>query len=160
MSLKSYCCAFSHHQCIQNMRNNVSEIGINMEHNGKKERPRFTAFTIHNKPKTISFVGKTYHIQYLLSEGDIWNDCYDKTYTVTTFSKEERVENHKSLVSTFGLWRWLWITVWIPELHKNPYNERFIAGYAKRTTKLLSIYILLYSQLKKSAFLCEQIVLP
>ena len=53
----------------------------------------------------IVFVCKTYYIQCFLSEIDVENNSSDKTYTATTctLSKEEIVENHKSVLSSFAL---------------------------------------------------------
>ena len=51
------------------------------------------------KPKT------TFYMQCLLSEIDVENNNSDKTYIATTLSKEEIVENHKSVLSSFGLYQ-------------------------------------------------------
>ena len=71
-----------------------------------------TLSTIHDKyvvvpadkaQNNIVFVCKTFYIQCLLSEVPVENNRSDKTYTNTTLSKEEIVENHKSVLSSFGL---------------------------------------------------------
>ena len=65
------------------------------------------------------------------------------TYTATTLSKEEIINNHKSVINSFGLNIKdescdIPSLYWIPKLHKTPYKQRFIAGSAKCTTKPLS----------------------
>ena len=67
--------------------------------------------TIHDKyvvvpadkaQNNIVFVCKTFYTQCLLSEVDVENNSSDKTYNATTLSKEEIVEDHKSVLSSFG----------------------------------------------------------
>ena len=64
-------------------------------------------------------------------------------YNLTAMSKEQILQNHHSVMLTFG------ISLpeedidlpklhWIPKLHKNPYKQRYIAGSAKCSTKPLS----------------------
>ena len=67
----------------------------------------------------------------------------DKTYTSPTLSNKEIVDNHKSVISSFGLFTKddnydLLSMYWIPKLHKNPHRQGYIAGFAKCTTKPLS----------------------
>ena len=71
--------------------------------------------TSRQSPKQHFIVCKTIYIQCLLSELDVENNSSDKTFTATTLSKEEIVENHKSVLSSFGLYqgRWLWFTVYV-----------------------------------------------
>ena len=73
------------------------------------------------KPKTTLFLSAKH------SEVDVENNSSDETYTATTLSKEEIVENHKSVLSSFGLSTKdddcdLPYMYWIPKLHKNPHN--------------------------------------
>ena len=65
------------------------------------------------------------------------------TYTFTVLSKEEIIENHKSVLASFDLKIRvkdcdLPLLYWILKLHQNPYKQRFIAGSSKCTTKILS----------------------
>ena len=67
----------------------------------------------------------------------------DKTYTATTLSKDEIVENRKSVLSYFRLSTKdddsdLPSTHWAQELHKNPCKQLYKAGYANFTTKPIS----------------------
>ena len=58
-------------------------------------------------------------------------------------SKEEILQNHHSVILTFGISLPekdidLSKVYWIPKLHKNLYKQRYIAGSAKCSTKPLS----------------------
>ena len=61
-------------------------------------------------------------------------------YNLTAMSKEEMLQNHHSVMLTFGIslpeeYIDLPKLYWIPKLHKNPYKQRYIAGSAKCSTK-------------------------
>ena len=61
------------------------------------------------------------------------------TYTATKLSKENMVENHKSVLSSFCLSTKdndcdLPSLYWISLLRKNPYKQHYIAGSANCTT--------------------------
>ena len=65
------------------------------------------------------------------------------TYNLTAMSKDEILQNHHSVMLTFGISFPeedidLPKLYWIPKLHKNPYKKRYIAGLAKCSTKPLS----------------------
>ena len=65
------------------------------------------------------------------------------TYNLTAMSKEEILQNHHSVMLTFGISLPeedidLPKLYWIPKLHKNPYKQRYIAVSAKCSTKPLS----------------------
>jgi len=51
----------------------------------------------------IVFVCNTYYIDCLVKELGINNNTGNPTYTPTSLSKEEILSNHKSVVSSFGL---------------------------------------------------------
>ena len=113
-----------------------------------------TLSTIHDKyvvvpadkaPNNIIFVCKKHYIDCLIAELGIESNG-NPTYTATTLSKEEIINNHKSVISSFGLdinskSCDLPSLYWIPKLHKSPYKQRFIAGSANCTTKPLSILL-------------------
>ena len=74
-----------------------------------------------------------------------WGNLFGSfiTYSLITQSKEEILQNHKSVLSSFGIEtktgdQDLPSLYWIPKLHKNPYKQRFIAGSSKCSTKALS----------------------
>ena len=68
------------------------------------------------------------------------------TYTHTSLSKEEILQNHLSVLNTFNIpqsqneFEQPYI-YWIPKLHKNPYKQRYIAGSGKWSTKPLSLLL-------------------
>ena len=103
----------------------------------------FVVVPADKAPNNIIFVCKKHYIECLMKEMGIDNSLGNPTYTRTAMPKEDIINNHKSVLSSFG------ITVsdendnlpsiyWIPKLHKNPYKQRYIAGSAKCTTKPLS----------------------
>ena len=74
----------------------------------------------------------------LLNKGiGYWhNSLGNPTYTSTTLTKEELLENHRSVLCSFGISTKdekldLPPLYWIPQLHKCPYKQRYIAGSAK-----------------------------
>ena len=112
--------------------------------------------TIQDKaPKALSLCCKTHYNQCLLSDVEVENSSSNKTYTATTLSYEEIVENHKSVLSSFGLSTKdddcdLPSMYWISKLHKNPYKQRHISGSAKcTTTPLSSLLISILTAAKK-----------
>ena len=91
----------------------------------------------------IVFVCKKHYIECLLSEIDQDKSSKSQTYTETTLSKQEIIDNHKSVLSSFNIATKdddyeLPSMYWIPKLHKDPYKQRYIAGSAKCTTKPVS----------------------
>ena len=94
--------------------------------------------------KTLSTIHDKYvFVPAVLPEVDVENNSNDKTYTVTTVSKDGIGESHKSVLSSFCLSTEdgdcdLPCMYWIPKFHKNPFKQRHIAGSAKCTTKHLS----------------------
>ena len=68
------------------------------------------------------------------------------TYNLTDFSASEVLDNHKSVLTSFGIdpnedELDLPYIYWIPKMHKNPYKHGFIAGSARCSTKPLSILL-------------------
>ena len=65
------------------------------------------------------------------------------TYNLTAMSKDEILQNHHSMMLTFGISLQeedidLPKLYWIPKLHKNSYKQRYIAGSAKCSNKPFS----------------------
>jgi len=90
----------------------------------------------------IVFVCKTYYTDCLVKELGINNNTVNPTYIPTSFSKDETLSSHKSVISSFVLsikdnYVDLPYLYWIPKLHKCPYKERYIAGPAKCSNKSL-----------------------
>ena len=64
---------------------------------------------------------------------------------MTDFSASDVLDNHKSVLIPFGIQKNeeldLPYIYWIPKTHENPYEQRFIAGSSKCSTKPLSILL-------------------
>ena len=85
---------------------------------------------------------KHHYFDCLIKELGIDNTLGNPTYTPTALTKEEILENHKSVLSSFGISvkdedLELPSLYWLPKLHKSPYKQRYIAESAKCSTKLL-----------------------
>ena len=134
---------------ISKLRRSMSKRGKSVFSNPDAAK---TLSTIHDKyvvvpadkaPNNIVFVCKTYYIQCLINELGIDSSTGNPTYKATTLSKEEITDNHRSVLSSFGVSIKdddcdLPTLYWTPKLHKCPYKQRFIAGSARCTTKPLS----------------------
>ena len=104
----------------------------------------------------IVFVCKTHYINCLMEELGISTMTRNTTYTLTAMSKDEILQNHRSVMLTFGISFPeedidLPKLYWILKLHKNPYKQRYIAGSAKCPTKpLFQILTRLLTVVKES----------
>ena len=88
-------------------------------------------------------VCKRYYVDILIEELGLH---LLRTYNLTDFSASDVLDNHKSVLSSFGIQTTdeeldLPYIYWIPKMHKNPYKHRFIAGSSKCSTKSLSIIL-------------------
>ena len=93
-----------------------------------------------------TFVCKRYYVDTLIEELGLHLLPGNPTYNLTDFSASEVLDNHKSVLTTFGIQTAdeeldLPYIYWIPKMHKNPYKHRFIAGSSKCSTKPLSILL-------------------
>ena len=93
-----------------------------------------------------TFVCKRYYVDTLIAELGLHLLPGNPTYNLTDFSTSEVLDNHKSVLTTFGIQTAdeeldLPYIYWIPKMHKNPYKHRFIAGFSKCSTKPLSILL-------------------
>jgi hypothetical protein len=71
------------------------------------------------------------------------NSLGNPPYTPTTLTKEEILDNHRSVLRSFGISTKdeeldLSSLYWIPKLHKCHFKQRYIDGSAKCSTKPLS----------------------
>jgi hypothetical protein len=94
-------------------------------------------------PNNNVCVCKSHYIDYLIKELGIDTLVGNPTYTPTTHTKEEILDNHKSVLYSFGISTKdeeldLPSLYWIPKLHNCPFKQRYIAGSAKCSTKPLS----------------------
>ena len=77
---------------------------------------------------------------------DIYPSILNPTYHLTIFSASEVLDNHKSVLTSFGIQSNseeldLPYIYWIPKMYKSAYKHRFIAGSSKCSTKPLSILL-------------------
>ena len=99
--------------------------------------------TVSAAPNNIVFLCKSHYIDCLIKELVIDNSLGKPTFTPTTLTKEEILDNHGSVLCSFGISNkdeelGLPSFYWIPKLHKYPSKQRYIAGSAKCSTKPLS----------------------
>ena len=93
-----------------------------------------------------TFVCKRHYVSILSEELGLNSLPGNPTYNLTDLSASEVLDNHKSVLTSFGIETSddeldLPYIYWIPKMHKNPYKHRFIAGSAKCSTKPLSILL-------------------
>ena len=93
-----------------------------------------------------TFVCKRYYVDILIEELGLHLLPGNPTYNLTDFSTSEVLDNHKSVLTSFGIQTTdeeldLPYIYWIPKMHKNPYKHRFIAGSSKCSTKPPSILL-------------------
>ena len=91
----------------------------------------------------VVFICKAYYYDCLIKELGINGVSSSSAYQHTTFTKEEIIQNHKSVLGKFNIHFKdteldLPALYWIPKLHKCPYKQRYIAGSSKCSTKALS----------------------
>jgi hypothetical protein len=94
-------------------------------------------------PNNIVFVCKSHYIDCLIKELGIDSSLGNPTYTPTTLTKEEILDNRRSVLCSFGISTKdeeldLPSLYWIPKLHKCPFKQHYIAGSAKCSMKPLS----------------------
>ena len=92
------------------------------------------------------FVCKRHYVRILSEELGLNSLHGNSTYNLTDFSASEVLDNHKSVLTSFGIETSddeldLPYIYWIPKMQKNPYKHRFIAGSSKCSTKPLSILL-------------------
>ena len=78
----------------------------------------------------------------MINEVGIANSLGNQTYTLTTLTKDEILDNHRSVLCSFGISTKdleldLPSLYLIPELHRCPYKKRYIAGSSDCSTKPL-----------------------
>ena len=96
--------------------------------------------------KNYTFVCKRHYVRILSEELGLHSLPGNPTYNLTDFFASEVLDNHKSVLTSFGIETSddeldLPYIYWIPKMHKNPYKHRFIAGSSKCSTKPLSILL-------------------
>jgi hypothetical protein len=104
---------------------------------------KYVIVSTDKAPNNIVFVCKSHYIDCLIKELGIDTLVGNPIYTPTTLTKEEILDNHRSVLYSFGISTKdeeldLPSLYLIPKLHKCPFKQRYIAGSAKCSTKPLS----------------------
>ena len=89
---------------------------------------KFVVVPADKASNNIVFVCKTHYINCLMEELCMSTMTGNPTYNLTAMSKEEILQNHHSVMLTFGISLPaddidLPKLYWIPKLHKNPYKQ-------------------------------------
>ena len=64
---------------------------------------KYVIVSADKAPNNIAFVCKSHYIDCLIKELGIDNLLRNPTYTPTTLTKEEILDNHRSVVCSFGI---------------------------------------------------------
>ena len=88
-----------------------------------------------------TFVCKRRYVSILSEELGLNSRPGNHTYNLTHISVSEVLDNHKSVLTSFGIETSdneldLPFIYWIPKMHKNPHKHIFIAGLLKCSTKV------------------------
>ena len=106
----------------------------------------FTIVPADKASNNYTFVCKKYYVDILIEKLGLHLLNGNPTYNVTDFSASEVLDNHKSVLNSFGIptndeeldlpyiYRY-----WIPQMHKNPYKHRFITDSSKWSIQPLSV---------------------
>ena len=91
-------------------------------------------------------VHKKHYVDILIEELGFHSLPTNPTYNLKDFSASEVLDNHKSVLTAFGIQTNneeldLPYIYWNPKMHRSPSKHRFIAGSSKCSTKPLSILL-------------------
>jgi hypothetical protein len=97
---------------------------------------KYVIVSADKAPNNIVCVCKSHYTDHLIKEIGTDNSLGNPTYTSTTLTKEEILDNHRSVLCSFGTStkdeeQDMPSLYWIPKLHKCPFKQRYIAGSAK-----------------------------
>ena len=129
---------------------NIRSISIVKDPNVAKHlsllHDKYVIVSADKAPNNFVVVCKSHYVDCLITELSIDNSLCIPTYTPTTHTKEEILDNHRSILCCFRILTKdeeldLPSLYWISKLHKCPYKQRYIAGSAKCSTKLLSKWL-------------------
>ena len=109
-------------------------------------RENFVIVPADKASNNYTFVFERHYVDILMEELGLHSLPGNPTYNLTDFSAPEVLDNHKSVLTSFGIQANneeldLPYIYWIPKMHKNTYKRRFIADAAKCSTKPLSILL-------------------
>ena len=109
-------------------------------------RENFVIFPADKASNNYTFVCKRHYVSISTEELGLNSLPRNPTYNLTDFSASEVLDNHKSVLTSFGIETnenglELPYIYWIPKMYKNPNKHKFIAGSSKCSTKPLSILL-------------------
>jgi hypothetical protein len=82
---------------------------------------QYVIVSADNAPNNIVFVCKSHYIDCLIKELGLDNSLGNPTYTPTTHTKQEILDNHRSILCSFGISNTMtWLTVMEYLCHKWP----------------------------------------
>jgi hypothetical protein len=96
------------------------------------------------------FACKAHYFKCIVSELCINSTFDDPTYTQTTHTKDEILQNQSSVLNTFNIPAnkmdkyELTCLYWILKLHKILYKQKYIVGFSKCSTKPLHLPLTKY----------------
>ena len=105
---------------------------------------KYIVVSVDKSINKIFFVCKTHYINCLINELGllgIENSLGNSTYTLTTLSQEEILDNHRYVLCSFGISTKdkkkldLPSLYWIHKLRKCPYKQQYIGMSSKCSTK-------------------------
>ena len=104
---------------------------------------KFVLVPADKAANNVVLICRTYYYQCLVKELGIGERKNKSTYERTMFSKEDILNNHKSVIKSFNITLNdknldLPYMYWIPKLHKFPYKQCYTAGSIICSTKPLS----------------------
>ena len=96
-------------------------------------------------PNNIDFVCNSHYIDCLIKELGIDNSLGSLTYTLMTLTKDEILNNHRSVLCSFRISTKneeldLPPLYWIPKLHTCPFIQRNIVGLPNAPRNLIPNY--------------------
>ena len=102
---------------------------------------KYVIVSADKAPNNIVFVCKSYYKDCLIKELGIDTLVGNPTYTPTTLTKEEILDNHRSVLYYFAISTKdeeldLPALYWIPKLHKRPFKQQYIAGSCKCSNRI------------------------
>jgi hypothetical protein len=81
----------------------VSVVGVNVGLPSTVSHDKYVIVSADNALNNIVFVCKSHYIDCLIKELGIENSLGNPTYTSTTHTKEEILDNHRSVLCSFGI---------------------------------------------------------
>ena len=110
---------------------------------------KYVIVSVNKAPNNIVFVCQSHYVDCLIKALGIDISFDNPTYTPTTHTKEEILDNHRSVIYSFGIPTKdeeldLQSLYWIPKLHTCPFKQTYIDGSAQlfqeTSFKIINMY--------------------